>query len=42
MLSIGELIEGYSAIYGKQMGKQIAEETFNKLDINHSGTLEFS
>jgi calcium-dependent protein kinase len=24
------------------MGKQIAEETFSKLDINHSGTLEFS
>lgn len=24
------------------MGKQIAEETFSKLDINHNGSLEFS
>lgn len=24
------------------MGRQIAEETFNKLDINHNGSLEFS
>ncbi len=39
---MSELVEGYSQIYGKQMGKQIAEETFSKLDINHNGTLEFS
>jgi len=24
------------------VGRQIAQETFSKLDINHSGTLEFS
>ena len=33
---------GYSNIYGKEMGKEIAEETFSKLDINNNGTLEFS
>ena len=24
------------------MGREIAEQTFSKLDINHNGTLEFS
>jgi len=39
VLSLEELISGYSSIYGKELAKKIAEETFSKLDINHSGSL---
>lgn len=42
VLSLEELIEGYSTIYGREVGKQIALETFSKLDINHNNSLEFS
>ena len=37
-----ELVEGYSQIYGKALGQKIAEETFAKLDVNNSGTLQYS
>ena len=39
VLSMEELVEGYSQIYGKALGQKIAEETFAKLDVNNSGTL---
>jgi calcium-dependent protein kinase len=42
VLSLEELIEGYSTIYGREVGKQIALDTFSKLDINHNNSLEFS
>jgi calcium-dependent protein kinase len=42
VLSLEELVEGYSQIYGREVGKQIALETFCKLDINHNNSLEFS
>ena len=38
-LSMQELIDGYSEIYGKAMAEQIAKETFEKLDINQNGSL---
>lgn len=37
-----ELVDGYTKYYGKVLGKKVAEETFEKLDFNHNGTLEFS
>ena len=42
VLSMEELATGYGEIYGEEMGRQIAEETFAKLDINHNNSLEFS
>jgi len=39
VLSIDELIDGYSSIYGKLVGRKIAEDTFSKLDINNNGNL---
>jgi len=42
VLSMQELIDGYSEIYGKAMAQQIATDTFEKLDINQNGSLEFS
>lgn len=37
-----ELQDGYTKFYGKVLGKKIAEETFEKLDVNHNGSLEYS
>ena len=39
VLSSEELVEGYSKLYGRELGTKIAEETFAKLDVNHNGSL---
>lgn len=39
VISKEELAEGYAHLYGKEIGKSVANEIFNKLDTNHNGSL---
>ena len=42
VLSMEELVNGYSKIYGKALGEKIAKDPFDKLDVNNNGTLDYS
>lgn len=42
VLSFDELVEGYTGVYSRSIAENIVDDIFLKIDMNHSGRLEYN